>query len=81
MAAEESIDNILISYNLIGEEKMARLGALQTKAHAVVAAIVDRDLGPAAGGGDLRPVVVGGGGVGRKRPASRRQPRPFNSPD
>src|SRR5262249_60042073 len=30
--AEAGIDDILISYNLIGEEKMARLGALQGKA-------------------------------------------------
>src|SRR5580704_9744616 len=36
--AEAGIDDILISYNLIGEEKMARLGALQTKADMTVAA-------------------------------------------
>src|SRR5271170_6183190 len=36
--AHEGIDNILISYNLIGEEKMARLGALQAKATITVAA-------------------------------------------
>src|SRR5690242_13362405 len=36
--AEAGIDNILISYNLIGEEKMARLGALQNKAEMTVAA-------------------------------------------
>jgi D-serine deaminase-like pyridoxal phosphate-dependent protein len=36
--ANAGIDNILISYNLIGEEKMARLGALQTKANVTVAA-------------------------------------------
>src|SRR5271156_1871217 len=36
--AEAGIDNILISYNLIGDEKMARLGALQAKAHMTVAA-------------------------------------------
>src|SRR5271169_418136 len=35
--ADAGIDNILISYNLIGEEKMARLGALQAKAHVTVA--------------------------------------------
>ena len=35
--ANAGIDDILISYNLIGEEKMARLGALQTKAHMTVA--------------------------------------------
>src|SRR5438105_5602240 len=32
------IDDILISYNLLGEEKMARLGALQAKANMTVAA-------------------------------------------
>src|SRR6187402_3791852 len=36
--AEAGIDNILISYNLIGEEKTARLGALQAKANMTVAA-------------------------------------------
>src|SRR3954471_22749781 len=36
--AEAAIDDILISYNLIGEEKMARLGALQAKANMTVAA-------------------------------------------
>lgn len=36
--ADAGIDNILISYNLLGEEKMARLGALQAKAHMTVAA-------------------------------------------
>ncbi len=36
--AREGIDNILISYNLIGEEKMARLGALQARATMTVAA-------------------------------------------
>src|SRR4051812_17116902 len=36
--ADAGIDNILISYNLIGEEKIARLGALQTKADMTVAA-------------------------------------------
>src|ERR1700689_5584223 len=30
--AEAGIDDILISYNLIGDEKMARLGALQARA-------------------------------------------------
>jgi D-serine deaminase-like pyridoxal phosphate-dependent protein len=38
MAREGGIDDILISYNLIGEEKMARLGALQAKVHMTVAA-------------------------------------------
>ncbi len=36
--AEAGIDDILISYNLIGEEKMARLGGLQIKANVTVAA-------------------------------------------
>jgi D-serine deaminase-like pyridoxal phosphate-dependent protein len=36
--ADAGIDDILISYNLIGEEKMARLGALQAKATVTVAA-------------------------------------------
>ena len=36
--AQAGIDDILISYNLIGEEKMARLAALQAKAHMTVAA-------------------------------------------
>jgi D-serine deaminase-like pyridoxal phosphate-dependent protein len=36
--ADAGIDNILISYNLIGEEKIARLAALQTKADVTVAA-------------------------------------------
>src|SRR4051794_22816158 len=38
MAEEAGIDDILISYNLIGEEKMVRLGALQAKASMTVAA-------------------------------------------
>ena len=36
--ADAGIDDILISYNLLGEEKMSRLGALQAKAHMTVAA-------------------------------------------
>jgi D-serine deaminase-like pyridoxal phosphate-dependent protein len=36
--ADNGIDDILISYNLLGEEKMARLGALQAKANITVAA-------------------------------------------
>ncbi|MGA7803467.1 D-TA family PLP-dependent enzyme [Bradyrhizobium sp.] len=36
--ADAGIDDILISYNLIGEEKMARLAALQAKAGMTVAA-------------------------------------------
>jgi D-serine deaminase-like pyridoxal phosphate-dependent protein len=36
--ADAGIDDILISYNLLGDEKMARLGALQAKANITVAA-------------------------------------------
>src|ERR1700734_697450 len=36
--AEAGIDDILISYNLIGEEKMVRLGGLQARANMTVAA-------------------------------------------
>jgi D-serine deaminase-like pyridoxal phosphate-dependent protein len=36
--ADAGIDDILISYNLIGEEKMARLAALQARANMTVAA-------------------------------------------
>src|SRR6185437_12477043 len=36
--AQAGIDDILISYNLLGEEKMARLAALQAKANMTVAA-------------------------------------------
>ncbi|HLI98856.1 MAG TPA: D-TA family PLP-dependent enzyme [Bradyrhizobium sp.] len=36
--AEAGIDDILISYNLLGDEKMARLGSLQAKANMTVAA-------------------------------------------
>src|SRR6516162_11031569 len=36
--AQAGIDDILISYNLLGEEKMARLGALQNQASMTVAA-------------------------------------------
>src|SRR5215468_4135765 len=36
--AQAGIDDILISYNLLGDEKMARLGALQSKASMTIAA-------------------------------------------
>jgi D-serine deaminase-like pyridoxal phosphate-dependent protein len=36
--ADAGIDDILISYNLLGEEKMARLAALQARANMTVAA-------------------------------------------
>src|SRR6266403_2253903 len=39
--ADAGIDDILISYNLIGDEKMVRLGALQAKANMTVVAECD----------------------------------------
>ncbi len=60
--AEAGISDILISYNLLGDEKMARLGALQGKANVTVAAdnsVVVADLPKAAAAsGRTLPVVV-----------------------
>ena len=57
--ADAGIDDILISYNLLGEEKMARLGALQARAHMTVAADNPRGgRGLAAGGRPLRPAAL-----------------------
>jgi D-serine deaminase-like pyridoxal phosphate-dependent protein len=60
--AEAGIDDILISYNLVGEEKMARLGALQAKTNITVAAdnsVVIAGLPQAAAiAGRPLPVVV-----------------------
>ena len=56
--ADAGIDDILISYNLLGEEKMARLGALQAKANMTVAAdnsVVIADL-PKAAAASGRPL-------------------------
>src|SRR5207248_4303589 len=68
--ADAGIDDILISYNLIGEEKMARLGALQAKANMTVAAdnpIVIAGL-PQAAAASGRPLsVVVECDTGRKR--------------
>ena len=68
--AEAGIDDILISYNLIGEEKMARLAALQAKANMTVAAdnsIVIAGL-PQAAAASGRPLsVVVECDTGRKR--------------
>src|ERR1700752_1397830 len=68
--AEAGIDDILISYNLLGDEKMARLGALQGKANVTVAAdnsVVGGDL-PKAGASSGRPLsVVVECDTGRKR--------------
>ena len=68
--AEAGIDDILISYNLIGEEKMARLGALQAKANMTVAVdnsvtVAGLPLAPRASGRLLSVVVECD--TGRKR--------------
>ena len=68
--AEAGIDDILISYNLLGEEKMARLGALQAKANMTVAAdnpvvVASLTLAAAASGRPLSVVVECD--TGRKR--------------
>ncbi|QPF87567.1 D-TA family PLP-dependent enzyme [Bradyrhizobium genosp. L] len=68
--ADAGIDNILISYNLLGDEKMARLGALQAKTNVTVAAdnsVVVGDL-PKAAAASGRPLsVVVECDTGRKR--------------
>src|ERR1700748_158188 len=68
--ADAGIDDILISYNLLGEEKMARLGALQAKANMTVAAdnptvVADLQKAAAASGRPLSVVVECD--TGRKR--------------
>ena len=68
--ADAGIDDILISYNLLGEEKMARLGALQAKAHMTVAAdnpTVVMSLTQAAAASGRRLSVVVECDTGRKR--------------
>src|SRR5260370_24017921 len=68
--ADAGIDDILISYNLLGDEKMARLGALQAKAQMTVAAdnpVVIAGL-PQAAAASGRPLsVVVECDTGRKR--------------
>lgn len=68
--ARAGIDDILISYNLLGDEKMARLGALQANADITVAAdnsVVVADL-PKAAAASGRPLsVVVECDTGRKR--------------
>src|SRR5213078_4424686 len=68
--AEAGLNDILISYNLIGDEKMARLGALQARAHMTVAAdnpVVIAGL-PQAAAASGRPLsVVVECDTGRKR--------------
>lgn len=60
--AQSGIDDILISYNLIGDEKMARLGALSAKTNVTVAAdnpVVIAGLpAAAAAAGRALPVVI-----------------------
>jgi D-serine deaminase-like pyridoxal phosphate-dependent protein len=60
--ADAGIDDILISYNLLGDEKMARLGALRSRVNVTVAAdnpVVVADLTKAAAAaGRALPVVV-----------------------
>ncbi|TKW76329.1 MAG: D-TA family PLP-dependent enzyme, partial [Bradyrhizobium icense] len=68
--ADGGIDDILISYNLLGEEKMARLGALQAKANMTVAAdnaVVIADLPKAAAASGRTLNVVVECDTGRKR--------------
>lgn len=68
--ADAGIDDILISYNLLGDEKMARLGALQAKANMTVAAdnsVVVGDLPKAAAASGRRLSVVVECDTGRKR--------------
>src|SRR5947209_18366717 len=74
--ANAGIDDILISYNLIGEEKMARLGALQAKTNMTVAAdnpVVIAGLPQAAAAWGRPLSVVVEGDKGRKR-AGRETP-------
>ncbi|RZN31738.1 D-TA family PLP-dependent enzyme [Bradyrhizobium sp. Leo121] len=68
--AEAGISDILISYNLLGDEKMARLGALQGKANVTVAAdnsVVVADLPKAAAASGRTLSVVVECDTGRKR--------------
>jgi D-serine deaminase-like pyridoxal phosphate-dependent protein len=68
--ADAGIDDILISYNLLGDEKMARLARLQTKANVVVAAdnpVVVAHLAKAAASSGLPLNVVVECDTGRKR--------------
>jgi D-serine deaminase-like pyridoxal phosphate-dependent protein len=68
--ADAGIEDILISYNLLGDEKMARLGALQGKANITVAAdnsVVVADLPKAAAASGRTLSVVVECDTGRKR--------------
>ena len=82
--ADAGIDDILISYNLLGEEKMSRLGALQAKARMTVAAdnpVVVTSLTQAAANSGRPLSVVVECDTGRKRagvetPARSHRARP-----
>src|SRR6201988_2624869 len=68
--ADSGIDDILITYNLLGEEKMARLAALQAQANMTVAAdnaiaVADLPKAAAISGRTLNVVVECD--TGRKR--------------
>lgn len=68
--ADAGIDDILISYNLLGDEKMARLGALRGRIDVTVAAdnaIVVADLTKAAAAAGRPLSVVVECDTGRKR--------------
>ena len=72
--ADAGIDDILISYNLIGDEKMARLGALQAKANMTVAA--DNSIviaGLPQGRRGLGPSALGRGRMRHRAQARRRR--------
>ena len=68
--ANAGIDDILISYNLLGDEKMARLGVLRARTNVTVAAdnpVVVADLTKAAAAADRSLSVVVECDTGRKR--------------
>lgn len=68
--ADAGIDDILISYNLLGDEKMARLGALRSRIDVTVAAdnpVVVADLTKAAAAAGRTVPVVVECDTGRKR--------------
>ena len=73
--ADAGIDDILISYNLLGEEKMARLAALQAKANMTVAAdnpVVIADLPKAAAASGRPSTSWSNATPGASAPVSRR---------
>ena len=80
--AEAGIDDILISYNLLGEEKMARLGALQAKANMTVAAdnsTVIAGLPQAAAASAARCRSWSNATPGASAQVSKRQPKRLRS--